>query len=87
MKYWVLFLICWLAPTVWSQMQQQTVHQVVVSAQMQGGVLVYRVNGSRVEDTRKNSLLNRDGLPYEDATRTIKSIKEWLARVLAAWEI
>jgi hypothetical protein len=58
MKYWVLFLLCWLAPTMWSQTQQQTAHQVVVSAQMQGGVLVYRVNGRRVEDIPKKLAWN-----------------------------
>jgi hypothetical protein len=30
---------------------------VVVSAQFEGGSLLYRVNGKRVEDTKRNSLL------------------------------
>ena len=35
MKYWVLFLLCLLAPTVWSQTLQQTAQGVVISAQIQ----------------------------------------------------
>jgi hypothetical protein len=57
MRYWILFFTCCLASGSWSQTEQQTAHPIVVSAQMQDGTLVYRVNGRRVEDTRQNSLL------------------------------
>jgi biopolymer transport protein ExbD len=40
-----------------SQMTEHAPQPVTVTAQMENGALVYRVNGKRVEDSRNNSLL------------------------------
>ena len=44
-----------------SQSNERATQPVTVSAQMENGMLVYRVNGKRVEDSRKNSLLTNLG--------------------------
>jgi hypothetical protein len=43
------------------QTQEQASRPVVVSAQMVNGTLIYEVNGKRVEDSAKNSLLTNLG--------------------------
>jgi len=48
---WVIFAPMWLAS------QAQTSSPVVVSARMEKGGLVYKVNGKTVEDSRNNSLI------------------------------
>jgi biopolymer transport protein ExbD len=58
----VVFSCCVLAlllfPTSLSaQTKEHAPQPVAVSAQMENGILVYRVNGKRVEDSQKNSLL------------------------------
>jgi hypothetical protein len=45
----------------WSQTEPQAAHPVVVSAETQRGVVVYRLNGRRVDESRKNSLLTNLG--------------------------
>src|SRR6266436_8681096 len=44
-----------------SQTKESLPQPVVVSARMDNGMLVYRVNGKRVEDSPKNSLLKNLG--------------------------
>ena len=52
-----------LSPSTASQTKGDAPQPVVVSAQMENGMLVYKVNGKRVEDSRKNSLLtNLEGV-------------------------
>jgi hypothetical protein len=48
---WVIFVPVWLAS------QAQTSRPVVVSARMEKGGLVYKVNGKTVEDNKDNSLI------------------------------
>ena len=48
----------WLfSPVATSQTKELMTQPVVVSARIQKGVVIYTVNGKRVEDARKNSLL------------------------------
>ena len=61
MRASALFVAMLLISGAWSQTEPQAAHPVVVSAEMQRGVIVYRVNGRRVEDRRKNSLLTNLG--------------------------
>jgi hypothetical protein len=62
-----LLLSCFLfgsslpSPAATSQTKEHTTQPVVVSAQIVNGTLIYKVNGKRVEDTRKNSLLTNLG--------------------------
>jgi hypothetical protein len=46
-----------LAPATSSQTKEHKPRLVAVSAQMEKGMLIYRLNGKRVEDTPKNSLI------------------------------
>ena len=61
MRDWALFVTFLLISGAWARSQQQPAHPVVVSAQTEGGAIVYKVNGRRVEDSRKNSLLTNLG--------------------------
>jgi hypothetical protein len=61
MRASALFLTLLLVSGAWSQTEPQAAHPVVVSAEMQRGVIVYRLNGRRVEESRKNSLLTNLG--------------------------
>jgi hypothetical protein len=61
MKYWLLVSLFCLAPAGWGQTQPQTAQPVVVSAQMRGSALIYKLNNRRVEDSRENSLLTNLG--------------------------
>jgi hypothetical protein len=54
-----------LSPVATSQTTEFVTQPVVVSARIQNGVVIYRVNGKRVEDTRKNSLLKNLGRTLE----------------------
>jgi hypothetical protein len=62
-----LLLSCFLlvpllfSPEATSQTKERTVQPVVVSARVKDGDVIYRVNGKRVEDSRKNSLLTNLG--------------------------
>ena len=61
MRDWALFITFLLISGALARSQQQPAHPVVVSAQTEGGAIVYKVNGRRVEDSRKNSLLTNLG--------------------------
>jgi biopolymer transport protein ExbD len=50
-----------LPPSTASQTNDYATQPVVVSAQTENAMLVYKVNGKRVEDSRKNSLLTNLG--------------------------
>jgi hypothetical protein len=50
-----------LGRVVTPQAQRQAAQPIVVSVQMVNGTLIYRVNGKRVEDNPKNSLLTNLG--------------------------
>jgi hypothetical protein len=61
MKAPALFVTFLLIFATCSLAQPHPARPVVVSAQMQGASVVYRVNGRRVEDSRENSLLTNLG--------------------------
>lgn len=56
-----LLAALFLSPTARAQIKEPTSRPVVVSARMERGTLIYRVNGKRVEDSVKNSLLTNLG--------------------------
>jgi hypothetical protein len=56
LKTFALFLVVWL-PFVANAAPDTVAHPVVVSAQVENGSLVYKVNGRKVEDNKENSLL------------------------------
>ena len=56
-----LIITLLLVSCAWSQTEPQAAHPVVVSAEVQKGAVVYRVDGRIVETSRKNSLLNNLG--------------------------
>lgn len=64
MKYWLtqittkrLALLWVIFAPIWLASQNQTLPPVVLSARMEKGALVYKVNGKTVEDSKGNSLL------------------------------
>jgi hypothetical protein len=52
-----LALLCVILSPMWLASQAQTSLPVVVSARMEKGGLVYKVNGKTVEDNKDNSLI------------------------------
>jgi hypothetical protein len=57
----LLSLLCTLVPSVNSQTEEQNSRPIVVSAHMHNGVLVYEVDGKKVEDSSTNSLITNLG--------------------------
>src|ERR1700730_5997258 len=60
-RFVVLFIAIALSVAATSKPQEPESKPVVISAQMVKGMLVYKVNGKRVEDSRANSLLTNLG--------------------------
>lgn len=55
--FWFLLVCVLLICPAKSQPEEQKRQPVVLSAQMENGMLIYKVNGKKVEDSKNNSLL------------------------------
>jgi hypothetical protein len=61
MRCCALLVVLSLGSTVSAQTKETASQSVVVSARMERGTLIYKVNGKRVEDSIRNSLLTNLG--------------------------
>ena len=61
----IVFALLLSSRAVTSQQENSRSRQVVLSDKMEKGILVYRLDGTRVEDTAKNSLLKNLGELFE----------------------